>query len=216
MPERLGFAPVRAHVHERDRNRDGHGAVQGHGAGDERPARRPGRPVVRPDDATTPYIKAARVKAYGATSASRVESLKELPTLAEAGLPAFRSSSARRLRAKGTPKAVIDKLVGALQSGSRIRLSCCGWPISARRSFRREGHAGGLRNQLKAEIDAGRRSSGSRSLRGIGLRSRCGMAALTATPSISRCVDDLFRTGLSTVDERVAIRHATCSPCCGC
>ncbi|HEV8257788.1 MAG TPA: tripartite tricarboxylate transporter substrate-binding protein, partial [Casimicrobiaceae bacterium] len=38
---------------------------------------------------TTQYIKAGRVKAYGTTSSVRLDSLRELPTLAEAGIPGF-------------------------------------------------------------------------------------------------------------------------------
>jgi tripartite-type tricarboxylate transporter receptor subunit TctC len=67
---------------------------------------------------TTPYIKSGRVKAYGVTSATRVESLKELPTLAEAGLAGFEVVVWHGVYApKGTPKPVVDKLVAALQAG---------------------------------------------------------------------------------------------------
>jgi tripartite-type tricarboxylate transporter receptor subunit TctC len=51
---------------------------------------------------TTQYIKAGRVKAYGTASSARFDSLRELPTLSEAGLPGFRGRGmARRPRAQG-------------------------------------------------------------------------------------------------------------------
>jgi len=66
---------------------------------------------------TTSYITAGRVKAYGATSKTRVDSLKDLPTLDEAGLAGFEVVVWHGLYApKGTPKAVTDKLQGALQT----------------------------------------------------------------------------------------------------
>ena len=67
---------------------------------------------------TTPYIKAGRVKAYGTTSKARLETLKELPPLAEAGLPGFEVVVWHGVYApKGTPKPVLDKLTAALQAG---------------------------------------------------------------------------------------------------
>ena len=67
---------------------------------------------------TTQYIKAGRVKPYGVTSAARLDTLKELPTLAEAGIPGFQVVVWHGVYApKGTPKAVQDKLVAALQAG---------------------------------------------------------------------------------------------------
>jgi len=65
---------------------------------------------------TTSYIKSGRIKAYAVTSKTRVESLKELPTASEAGLPGFEVTVWHGVYApKGTPKPVIDKLVAALQ-----------------------------------------------------------------------------------------------------
>ena len=66
---------------------------------------------------TTPQIKAGTVKAYGVTSAQRVPSLKDIPTLAEQGMKGFEVVVWHGLYApKGTPKPVIDKLVAALQA----------------------------------------------------------------------------------------------------
>ena len=104
---------------------------------------------------TTPYIKSGRVKAYGATSATRVEILKDLPTLAEAGLPGFQVVVWHGVYApKGTPKPIIDKLVGALQAGIQDpvfaqRMSDLGAQVVTRDKATPEG----LRNHLKAEID---------------------------------------------------------------
>jgi tripartite-type tricarboxylate transporter receptor subunit TctC len=65
---------------------------------------------------TTQQIKAGKVKALAVTSPRRLETLKELPTLSESGLPGFSVSVWHALYApKGTPKPVVDKLVAALQ-----------------------------------------------------------------------------------------------------
>ena len=104
---------------------------------------------------TTPYIKANRVKAYGTTSKTRVEALKELPPLAEAGLPGFEVVVWHGVYApKGTPKPVIDKLVAALQAGIQDpafvqRMNDLGGQVVSQEKATPEG----LRVQLKSEID---------------------------------------------------------------
>jgi tripartite-type tricarboxylate transporter receptor subunit TctC len=104
---------------------------------------------------TTQYIKSGRVKAYGATSVTRVDTLKELPTLAEGGLPGFEVVVWHGVYApKGTPKAVLDKLVAALQAGIQDpafvqRMSELGGQVVSRDKATPES----LRAQLKAEID---------------------------------------------------------------
>ncbi len=66
---------------------------------------------------TTAQIKAGKVKALAITSPKRIESLKDLPTTAEAGLPGLNVSIWHAMYApKGTPKPVVDKLVAALQT----------------------------------------------------------------------------------------------------
>ncbi|HUQ25671.1 MAG TPA: tripartite tricarboxylate transporter substrate-binding protein [Burkholderiales bacterium] len=66
---------------------------------------------------TTSHIKAGKVKVYGVTSAKRVESLKDVPTLQEQGLKGFEVGIWHALYApKGTPKPVVDKLSAALQA----------------------------------------------------------------------------------------------------
>jgi tripartite-type tricarboxylate transporter receptor subunit TctC len=65
---------------------------------------------------TTEQIKAGKVKALALTAPKRLESLKDLPTSAEAGLPGFELSIWHGMYApKNTPKPVLDKLVAALQ-----------------------------------------------------------------------------------------------------
>jgi tripartite-type tricarboxylate transporter receptor subunit TctC len=67
---------------------------------------------------TTSQIKSGKVKAYGVTTAKRVPSLNNLPTLQEEGLKGFEMSVWHGIYApKGTPKPVLDKLVEALQVG---------------------------------------------------------------------------------------------------
>ncbi|HWA39406.1 MAG TPA: tripartite tricarboxylate transporter substrate binding protein BugD [Burkholderiales bacterium] len=66
---------------------------------------------------TTSQIKSGKVKVYGITSAKRVASLPDVPTLQEQGLKGADVGIWHALYApKGTPKPVIDKLVGALQT----------------------------------------------------------------------------------------------------
>src|SRR5512139_193729 len=66
---------------------------------------------------TTNQIKAGKVKVYAVTSAKRVPSLPDVPTLQEVGLKGFEVGIWHGLYApKGTPKEAIDKLVAALQA----------------------------------------------------------------------------------------------------
>jgi tripartite-type tricarboxylate transporter receptor subunit TctC len=66
---------------------------------------------------TVPQIKSGNVKTYGVTTAARLASMPELPTLAEQGLKGFDLVVWNGLFApKGTPKPALDKLVAALQS----------------------------------------------------------------------------------------------------
>lgn len=65
---------------------------------------------------TTSQIKAGKVKAYAVTTAQRVASLSDLPTLQEGGMKGFEVGVWHGLYApKGTPKPVMDKLTAALQ-----------------------------------------------------------------------------------------------------
>ena len=69
---------------------------------------------------TTGQIKAGAVKAYAVTSAKRVPTLPDLPTMQESGLKGFEVGIWHGVYApKGTPKAAIDKLVAAMQEASK-------------------------------------------------------------------------------------------------
>jgi len=66
---------------------------------------------------TTSQIKSGKVKAYGITSAKRVSSLPDVPTLEEQGLKGANVGIWHGLYApKGTPKPVIEKLVSSMQA----------------------------------------------------------------------------------------------------
>jgi tripartite-type tricarboxylate transporter receptor subunit TctC len=66
---------------------------------------------------TTSQIKANKVKPYCVTTPKRVQSLPEMPTCSEAGIPNFQVGVWHGLYApKKTPKPVIDKLASALQT----------------------------------------------------------------------------------------------------
>jgi tripartite-type tricarboxylate transporter receptor subunit TctC len=65
---------------------------------------------------TTEQIKGGKVKALALTAPKRLDTLKDLPTAAEAGLAGFELSIWHGIYApKGTPQPVVDKLVAALQ-----------------------------------------------------------------------------------------------------
>jgi tripartite-type tricarboxylate transporter receptor subunit TctC len=65
---------------------------------------------------TTGQIKGGKVKAYAATSRTRVPSLPNLPTLQEAGMKNFEVSVWHGLYApKGTPPAIVEKVSAALR-----------------------------------------------------------------------------------------------------
>ena len=65
---------------------------------------------------TTGQIKAGKIKVYAVTTKTRVPSLPDVPTAAEAGLPNFEVTVWHGLYApKGTPKPIIDRLNAALK-----------------------------------------------------------------------------------------------------
>ncbi len=103
---------------------------------------------------TTSYIKSGRIKAYAVTSKTRVDSLKELPPAAEAGLPGFEVNVWHGVYApKGTPKPVVDRLVSALQQaiadpGFVQKMAELGSQVVGKEKATPDG----LRTHLKAEI----------------------------------------------------------------
>jgi tripartite-type tricarboxylate transporter receptor subunit TctC len=70
-----------------------------------------------PATGPTPHIQSGTIKGYAITSKQRVATLPNVPTAAEAGLPAFDVTTWYGLYApRGTPKPVIATLVAALQT----------------------------------------------------------------------------------------------------
>jgi tripartite-type tricarboxylate transporter receptor subunit TctC len=66
---------------------------------------------------TTPQIKAGGVKLYGVTTANRLKTLPDTPTLSEQGLKGFEVVVWHGIYApKGTPKEAIDKFGAALKT----------------------------------------------------------------------------------------------------
>jgi tripartite-type tricarboxylate transporter receptor subunit TctC len=62
-----------------------------------------------------PHIRANKLRALAVANASRVKTLPDVPTMAEAGYPDFEMSTWYGISAPaGTPRAVIDKLHGAI------------------------------------------------------------------------------------------------------
>jgi tripartite-type tricarboxylate transporter receptor subunit TctC len=104
---------------------------------------------------TTEQIRAGKVKALALTAPKRLETLKDLPTSAEAGLPGFELSIWHGMYApKGTPQPVVDKLVAALQSalkdpGLQKRFADLGSTVVSMDRATPDG----LGRHLKAEID---------------------------------------------------------------
>ena len=104
---------------------------------------------------TTQQIKAGTVKAYGVTTAKRLATLPDVPTLQESGLANFEVVVWHGLYApKGTPKEALDKIHQALQAAVkdatfRSRLAELGAePVPVEKA-----NPAALRNHLKAEID---------------------------------------------------------------
>jgi tripartite-type tricarboxylate transporter receptor subunit TctC len=109
------------------------------------------------DQATNsmPQIKSGHVKVYGVTTATRLASLPEVPTLDEAGLKGFNLVVWNGLFApRGTPKPVLDKLVAALQiavqdSTFRQRMA----DLSSEPATLARATPEALRDLLKAEVE---------------------------------------------------------------
>ena len=105
---------------------------------------------------TTSQIKSGKVKVYGITSAQRVASLPDVPTLQEQGLKGADVGIWHGLYApKGTPKPVIDKLVSLDAGGAEGRRQCASAsPTSAPSptAWSKQNPAA-LQAHLKAEIE---------------------------------------------------------------
>jgi tripartite-type tricarboxylate transporter receptor subunit TctC len=103
----------------------------------------------------TPQVRAGTVKAYAITASHRSPAAPDVPTVDEAGLPAFHILSWHAIWApKGTPKSVVARLnaaaVDALADPAvRKRLSDIGQEIFPREQLTPEG----LRTYHAAEIE---------------------------------------------------------------
>ncbi len=104
---------------------------------------------------TTSQIKGGKVKVYAVTSAKRVASLPDVPTLQELGLRGFEVGIWHALYApKGTPKPAIDRLVAALQEAIKdpavnqrfADLGAAAYPVD-------KATPAALQAHVKAEID---------------------------------------------------------------
>ncbi len=81
-----------------------------------------GRTDVMCDQTTTAmsFIRNSSVKTYGVTTKSRLDKLPDIPTMDEAGLKGFEVTIWQGFYVPAkTPKAVVDRLAGALQSALR-------------------------------------------------------------------------------------------------
>jgi tripartite-type tricarboxylate transporter receptor subunit TctC len=69
-----------------------------------------------PATGPTPYIQSGTIKGYAITSKQRLATLPDVPTAAEAGVPAFDVTTWYGLYApRNTPRPIVDALVDALQ-----------------------------------------------------------------------------------------------------
>ena len=104
---------------------------------------------------TTGQIKAGKIKVYGVTSAKRVSSLPDVPTLQEQGLKGADVGIWHGLYApKGTPKPVIDKLVSSLQEAMKDPTVNQRFTDLGAVSFPADKQTpAALQSHLKAEID---------------------------------------------------------------
>ncbi len=103
---------------------------------------------------TTKHIKAGKIKVLAVTSKSRLPSLPEVPTMAQAGLPGFELGVWHALLApKGTPKPIIDALAAALQQALEAPLVLDRFgALGATPAPRGQATPEALRRHLDAEI----------------------------------------------------------------
>jgi len=104
---------------------------------------------------TTSQIKSGKVKAYAVTSAKRVASLPDVPTLAEQGVKGGEVAIWHGLYApKGTPKPVLDKLVSSMQEALKDQNVRARFAELGADTFPPEHQTpAALQQHLKAEIE---------------------------------------------------------------
>jgi tripartite-type tricarboxylate transporter receptor subunit TctC len=67
-----------------------------------------------------PHVKSGRVRALGVTTVARADTMPDVPSIAEAGLPGYESTQWFGVLAPaGTPRAIVDRLHGLITSGLR-------------------------------------------------------------------------------------------------
>jgi tripartite-type tricarboxylate transporter receptor subunit TctC len=109
---------------------------------------------------TTNQIRDGSIKAFAVTVPERLDSLPDLPTADESGLPGFEVSIWHGLYAPaGTPDEVVERLSQALQAALETRRWWHASPISAQPRPRGGCDTGGLRASSKARSSSGARSS---------------------------------------------------------
>lgn len=70
-----------------------------------------------PATGPTPHIQAGKLKGYAVTTKTRLKTLPDMPTTAEAGFPGIEVSTWYGLYApRGTPKPIVDRLSTSLQA----------------------------------------------------------------------------------------------------
>ena len=104
---------------------------------------------------TTSQIKSGKVKAYAVTSAKRVASLPDVPTLAEQGVKGGEVAIWHGLYApKRTPKPVLDKLVSSMQEALKDQNVRARFAELGADTFPPERQTpAALQQHLKAEIE---------------------------------------------------------------
>ena len=104
---------------------------------------------------TTSQIKSGKIKVYGVTSAKRVASLPDVPTLQEQGVKGAEVAIWHGLYApKNTPKPVLDKLVSALQDALKDQAVRQRFTELGAETYPPErATPAALQQHLKAEID---------------------------------------------------------------
>jgi tripartite-type tricarboxylate transporter receptor subunit TctC len=74
---------------------------------------------------TLPHIQSGRIRALAVTSATRVDTLPDLPTIAEAGVPGYENSTWNAIAVPaGTPRPIIATLnreIAAILKGPDVR-----------------------------------------------------------------------------------------------
>jgi tripartite-type tricarboxylate transporter receptor subunit TctC len=146
--------------------------------------------IATPATGPTPHIQSGTIKGYAINQQEARPSLPDVPTSAEAGLPAFDVTTWYGLYApRGTPKPVIATLVAALQTALKdpalisrfAELSMA--PVEEERATPEA-----LEAFLKAEV-----GKWGRIIKGRGNRAAVGAKSTAASKAGSRFVRPFFR-----------------------